>query len=193
MESPSTTNLFTNTTIHVGFLPEATTINQQIKDAYQKLGEQDLLRRSHFFNGRYENLYLDRALIPAIGRVMTQAEVFAQHILNRKQELRSGFWLNDMGPGHVTTEHDHDEDDELLSGVYYVQAPENAGDLVILDKRIQTRTLVSPQAGMFVFFAPSVLHSVTANLSEERRLSIGMNFGPLGGENLVKTILDTVI
>lgn len=179
MESPITTNLYTNTPIHVGFLPEATTINQQIMDAYQTLGEQDLLRRSHFFNGRYENLYLDRALIPAIGRVMAQAEAFAQNILNIGHELRSGFWMNDMGPGHVTTEHDHDEDDELLSGVYYVQVPENSGDLVILDKRIQTRTLVTPQAGMFVFFAPSALHSVTANLSEERRLSIGMNFGPL--------------
>ena len=180
MESPVTNNLYTNTAIHVGFLPEAVAINQQIMDAYQKLGEQDLLRRSHFFNGRYENLYLERALIPAIKRVMAQAEVFARNILNSKPELRSGFWMNDMGPGHVTTEHDHDEDDELLSGVYYVQVPENSGDLVILDKRIQARTLVTPQAGMFVFFAPSVLHSVSANLSQERRLSIGMNFGPIG-------------
>lgn len=180
MESPVTTNLYTNTTIHVGFIPEAIAINQQIMDAYQKLDERDLLRRSHFFNGRYENLYLERALIPAIRRVMAQAEVFAQNILNSKHALRSGFWMNDMGPGHVTTEHDHDEDDELLSGVYYVQVPENSGDLVILDKRIQARTLVTPQAGMFVFFAPSALHSVSANLSEERRLSIGMNFGPIG-------------
>lgn len=179
MDSPVTTDLYTNTTIHVGFLPEATAINQQISDAYQKLGEQDLLRRSHFFNGRYENLYLERARIPAIGRVMAQAEIFAQNILNLKHELRSGFWMNDMGPGHVTTEHDHDDDDELLSGVYYVHVPENSGDLVVLDKKINTRTLVTPQAGMFVFFAPTILHSVTANLSDERRLSMGMNFGPM--------------
>lgn len=175
-------DLYTNTPIHAGFLPEAIAINQQIMDAYQKLGAQNFLRRSHFFNGRYENLYLERALIPAIGQVMAQAEVYAQKILNLKQRLRSGFWMNDMGPGHVTTEHDHEDDDELLSGVYYVHAPENSGDLVILDKRIQTRTLVTPQAGMFVFFAPSVLHSVSANLSQERRLSIGMNFGPAASQ-----------
>lgn len=180
MESLTTATLYTNSTIHVGFLPDAEAINQQIRDAYQMLGEQDLLRRSHFFNGRYENLYLERGLIPAIGQVMEQADTFAQNILQLNHGLRSGFWINDMGPGHVTTEHDHDEDDELLSGVYYVQVPENSGDLVILDKRIRTRTLVTPQAGMFVFFAPSVLHSVSANLSEERRLSIGMNFGPMG-------------
>jgi len=71
MESPVTNNLYTNTAIHVGFLPEAVAINQQIMDAYQKLGEQDLLRRSHFFNGRYENLYLERALIP--GRIQVRS------------------------------------------------------------------------------------------------------------------------
>ncbi|TCV89677.1 putative 2OG-Fe(II) oxygenase [Sulfurirhabdus autotrophica] len=179
MESLVTPTLYTNSTIHVAFLPEAVSINQQIKEAYQNLGEQDLLRRSHFFNGRYENLYLDRGLIPAIGRVMEQAEMLAQNILQVKHVLRSGFWMNDMGPGHVTTEHDHDDDDELLSGVYYVHVPENAGELVVLDKQMHTRTLVTPQAGMFVFFAPTVLHSVTANLSEERRLSMGMNFGPM--------------
>lgn len=179
-DSFATCDLYTNTPIHVGFLPEAISINQQIREAYQKMGAQDFLRRSHFFNGRYENLYLERPHIPAINQVMVQAEIFAQHILDSKQKLRSGFWLNDMGPGHVTTEHDHDEEDEFLSGVYYVHVPENSGDLVILDKRIQTRTLVTPQAGMFVFFAPSVLHSVNANLSQERRLSIGMNFGPTG-------------
>ncbi len=179
MEPSITATLYANSIIHVAFLPEASLINQQIRDAYQKLGEQDLLRRSHFFNGRYENLYLDRGLIPAIGSVMEQAEILAKNILQVKHDLRSGFWMNDMGPGHVTTEHDHDDDDELLSGVYYVHVPENSGDLVVLDKKINTRTLVTPQAGMFVFFAPTILHSVTANLSDERRLSMGMNFGPM--------------
>ena len=81
-----------------------------------------------------------------------------------------------MGPNEVTTEHNHDDDDELLSGVYYVQVPPNSGDLIIVDKH--SRTLVTPQPGMFVYFAPDVMHSVSANRSGERRISIGMNFGP---------------
>jgi hypothetical protein len=169
--------LITNSRIHIGFMPDAEDLNHQIMAAYLQLREPDLIKRSHFFGGRYENLYLERERIPAIGRVLEQAECYAITLLkNPEQELRSGFWINDMGPGEATTEHDHDDYDELLSGVYYVQVPQNSGELVIVDK--YSRTLVTPQPGMFVFFAPDVLHSVSINCSVERRISIGMNFGP---------------
>lgn len=169
--------MYHNSPIHIAFLPEAAEINRQIMDGYQQLREQDFSRRSHFFGGRYENLYLERERIPEIGQVLEQAQTHAATLLQRpRQSLRNGFWLNDMGPGEATTEHDHDDDDELLSGVYYVQVPDNSGELVIVDSHI--RSLVTPQAGMFVFFAPTVVHSVSANRSGERRLSIGINFGP---------------
>ena len=171
-----------NSPIHIAFLAEAAEINRQIMDGYRQLREQDFSRRSHFFSGRYENLYLERERIPAIGQVLEQAEIHASSLLQRpRQSLRSGFWLNDMGSGEATTEHNHDDDDELLSGVYYVQVPDSSGELVIVDNHI--RSLVTPQAGMFVFFAPTVVHSVSANRSEERRLSIGINFGPTIPEN----------
>jgi hypothetical protein len=177
MEPCKPTSLYTNSRIYIGFAPEAEELNWRILNAYRALGDQDLLRRTHFFGGRYENLYLERTRIPEIDRVLAFAEDFARQILRRPaQALRCGFWLNDMGPGHVTTEHTHEEDDELLSGVYYVQVPPSSGELLILDRRM--RTLVQPEAGMFVFFAPGVLHAVSENRSAETRLSIGMNFGP---------------
>lgn len=177
MESHSSPALYSNSRVHIGFMPEAEDLNRRILEAYHLLGEQDLLRRTHFFGGRYENLYLDRSRIPEIGLVLDRAEDFAREILHRRdQPLRCGFWLNDMGPGHVTTEHTHEEDDELLSGVYYVRVPRDSGELLILDRRI--RTQVQPEPGMFVFFAPEVLHAVTENRSAETRLSIAMNFGP---------------
>lgn len=180
MEPSIAPPLYSNASIHIGFLPEAGEINLRIMEGYRQLREEDLLRRSHFFGGRYENLYIDRERIPAIGQMLGQAEDYARRILQRPDEgLRCGFWLNDMGPGQATTEHDHDDYDELLSGVYYVHVPQNSGDLVIPERRIHTRTLVTPQAGMFVFFSPAVVHSVSVNLSGERRLSIGMNFGPV--------------
>lgn len=170
-------SLINNSRIHIGFMPEAEEINRQIMDSYLQLREQDLIKRSHFFGGRYENLYIDRERIPAIGSVLEQAESYAKTLLeNQKKKLRSGFWINDMGPNEVTTEHDHDDYDEMLSGVYYVTVPQDSGELVIVDKH--SRTLLTPQAGMFVFFAPDVLHSVSINLSGERRISLGMNFGP---------------
>lgn len=170
--------LINNSRIHIGFMPDAEGVNLLIMQAYALLREQDLLKRSHFFGGRYENLYIGRERIPAIGGVLEQAEHYAKSLLPKSNDsLRSGFWINDMGPNEVTTEHDHDEYDEMLSGVYYVKVPKDSGGLVVVDKHC--RTLVTPQAGMFVFFAPDVLHSVSKNLSGERRISIGMNFGPV--------------
>jgi len=170
--------IVTNSLIHTGFMPDAIEVNRQIIEAYLQLDEQDFLKRTHFFNGRYENLYLQLECIPAIGRVLEYAEQYASNILqNIDGQLRSGFWINDMGPKTSTTEHDHDEDDELLSGVYYAQVPPNSGELNIVD--VHSRTLIKPQEGMFVFFAPSVRHSVSVNYSGERRISIGMNFGPV--------------
>jgi uncharacterized cupin superfamily protein len=177
MPSQLSPPLLQSSHIHIGFMPQGGEINRQIMDAYLQLREQDLLRRTHFFCGRYENIYLRREHIPAIAQVLEQAESYAQEILQKPAgKLRSGFWINDMGPNEVTSEHDHDEYDELLSGVYYVRVPKDSGELVILDKH--SRTLVTPQAGMFVFFAPDVRHSVSVNNSSERRISIGMNFGP---------------
>lgn len=172
-----TARLTQNSSIHIGFLADAGAINRQIMDGYGSLREQDMLRRSHFFGGRFENLYLDHERIPALGQVLAQATIFAANLLGLpEQALKRGFWFNDMWPGQSTSKHDHDEYDELLSAVYYIHVPENSGNLIIHDRHSQTE--VTPESGMFVFFAPAVLHSVSSNQSGERRLSIGMNFGP---------------
>jgi hypothetical protein len=179
MKSLNSSTIFNNSLISLTTIENSAQINTEIMSAYLQLREEDLQRRSHFFGNRYENLYLKQGQIPALEQVIALAEIFARQILQTQQRLRSGFWINDMGPGQETSEHDHDEFDELLSGVYYVQVPKNSGELIILDKHIHTRTVVTPQAGMMAFFAPTVLHAVSANLSQERRISIGMNFGPI--------------
>jgi len=169
--------LLKNSQIHFGFMPNAESLNKKIIQAYLNLGEEDFIRKSHFFNGRHENLYIERSRIPEIGVVLEQAESYAKEILGMQgQKIRSGFWFNDMGPGASTTEHNHDDNDELLSGVYYVQVPAESGELTIID--IYSRTIIRPQAGMFVFFAPDVSHSVSVNQSSDSRVSMGINFGP---------------
>ncbi len=168
--------LITNSLFHTGFMPDAVNVNQQILEAYLQLEDKDFIKRTHFFYGRYENIYLQRERIPAIEWVLVQAEKYASDVLQiRSTQLRSGFWINEMKPGAVTTEHDHDENDELLSGVYYVHAPNNSGELNIIEK--YSKTVITPQAGMFVFFAPTIRHSVGKNNTEKNRISLGMNFG----------------
>ena len=166
-----------NSPIHIGYLADAGRINDAILKSYLLLDEKDFKRRSHSFGGRYENLYLDQARISELEQVLAQAWMFAASILGLTQNaLKMGFWFNDMGPGDAKSRHDHVEFDELLSAVYYVHAPENSGNLIIHDPHSQTE--VTPESGMYVFFSPSVQHSVSVNQSTQRRLSIGMNFGP---------------
>lgn len=151
-------------------------INPEILAQFNQYRDSDDIRRSHFFEGRYENLYLDLNKIPAMQQVMHTAVQHAQAILNTHMPLKYGFWFNLMLPGQVTLPHSHDDDDECLSGVYYVDIPENSGDLILTFKSATQR--VVPQSGRFVFFPPEIRHEVTENKSSAARLSVGMNFGP---------------
>ena len=120
---------------------------------------------------------MEHTRIPAITTVLGHVEACARDILDRGAgSLRIGFWFNAQGPGQSTTEHTHEEDDELLSGVYYVSAPAECGDLILLDGVLVTR--VSPVAGMFLFFPPTLAHRVETNRSPYQRLSVGFNVGP---------------
>lgn len=164
---------------YVTELPDAAAVNARILAGFGELRDAPELERSHYFAGRYENIYVPEARLPALRPVLDAARRAAADYLGQPDlPLNVGFWLNEMGPGQVTLPHRHDEDDELVSGVYYVRVPDNGGDLVLTRGAVTTR--VTPAEGRFVFFPPDVLHEVEANRSDETRLSIGMNFGVRG-------------
>lgn len=161
--------------MHFRKLLDDKAINAAIIEQFSQYRDSDEMRRSHHFAGRYENLYLDITKVPAMQVVLEEAKKFASEILSLNEPLKSGFWFNLMEPGQVTQEHTHDDDDECLSGVYYIDTPENSGDLLI---KTPTETItISPQSGQFIFFPPNIPHQVTENKSNASRLSVGMNFG----------------
>ena len=149
-------------------------LNTRIKTGfYQHMNDSDV-RKTHLFDGRYENIYLNDKHIPELSSLIDEAIQHAQNILAVK-DLRAGYWFNYMPPESTTTLHTHDDDDEFLSAVYYVEVPENSGNLIIYQdsKKIEVR----PEIGDFIFFKPDVQHEVGRNNSLEHRLSIGINFG----------------
>ncbi|HYQ70349.1 MAG TPA: 2OG-Fe(II) oxygenase [Gammaproteobacteria bacterium] len=152
-------------------------LNAGLYARFMDLSGADRTRQTHFFAGRFENIYLDEAEIPEITVVLKQLRHHAGKLLGRPADsLKAGFWFNAMQAGHVTSLHHHDEDDELLSAAYYVRVPEHSGKLVLHagDRRVT----VEPQEGRLVMFAPAVLHEVTKHCGSGLRLSVGMNVGP---------------
>ena len=153
--------------------------NQKIVEAFLNLHQSQDVKKTHLFEGRYENIYLNKTHIPELSPLVKEAVSLAENITQTKH-LRAGFWFNYMPPGSTTTLHTHDDDDELLSAVYYVTVPENSGNLIIYDDSAhaaEKRIEIEPKAGEFIFFSPDVRHEVSRNNSTEHRLSIGINFG----------------
>ena len=159
---------------HIVFSDLQQRFNRALFEGFLRHLDDDDIKRTHLFNGRYENIYLTVDQIPELEQLVTEACEHASRIVG-VDGLRAGHWFNHMPPGAVTTAHSHDDDDELLSAVYYVSVPENSGQLVIHDNN--KRHVITPREGMFVFFAPDVVHEVSRNLSTRDRLSIAFNFG----------------
>jgi hypothetical protein len=145
-------------------------------DKFWTLHDNSTVRRTHFFHGRFENIYIELQNIPEILPLVAIAKQAAQEVLQYPGLLRCGFWFNLMGPGHCTSLHTHEEDDELLSAVYYLTVPEHSGDLVMIAEPLTLR--LRPEAGMMALFPPSLPHLVETNSSAQSRLSVAFNFGP---------------
>ena len=151
-------------------------VNKNILEQFYLLKEDDFKEKTHLFNGRYENIYIEVEKIPELEIIINAALENAANILNvNKENLIVGFWLNAMGAGDITTAHTHDDDDELLSCVYYIKVPENSGNLIIIEHN--EKTIIKPEEGTFIFFTPDTLHEVSKNESGQKRLSIAFNFG----------------
>lgn len=154
------------------------TLNQKLIEGFLQYRDKPDIKQTHFFHQRYENIYLDEQHIAAIADIKKAAINSAASLLNKEANtLKAGLWFNAMEKNHITTAHRHDDDDELLSAVYYIQVPENSGDLEFTQQRCTT--YLKPQAGMMAFFPPSLMHRVLENKSDELRLSLGINIGPL--------------
>ena len=155
-------------------------LNATLYARFLELCGTERVRQSHHFAGRFENTYIDRADIPGIGVLLETVKQHAAGLLGVGAEtLKAGFWFNAMEAGHLTTLHHHDENDELLSAVYYIRVPEQSGSLVLHDE--DECITVQPEEGKLVMFAPHVPHEVTVNNSGEMRLSVAFNVGPVDG------------
>ena len=136
---------------------------------------------SHFIQKRWENIYLDPALVPAVLPVFSLAVSFSRQAYDQKliipHELlgfkHNEFWFNIAKPGESTGVHNH-KDKSTLSGVFYLQIPEKSGHL-FFKKGKSHEVEFQVKTGQMVLF-PSILnHYVSENRSKSTRISLAFN------------------
>lgn len=156
-------------------------LNLSLVSQLLNLNEEQILKKTHFFSGRYENIYVDVKKFPELEYIIYKAKEHAAGILDLPiNRLKIGCWLNIMYQNHTTSLHRHDDDDELLSGVYYLKVPEHSGHFIF--HFADEQQTIEPVEGNFLFFSPTLNHEVTVHQSTEPRVSIGFNVGPLNAE-----------
>ena len=159
-------------------------------------------------SGGYQsnNLSLDKSpLSPLIKEIETNANVFAQQFLNKKviQKIDS-IWMNTNSYKDSNRVHSHPG--SSISGVYYVKAPSNAGNIIFQHpafetlgyyynsmsalpgevnepeeyNQFNTSSVSSPVAENTLYLFPSwLMHYVESNMNKtEERISISFNISP---------------
>lgn len=157
-------------------LPATPRYHDEIIKGFTRLEDAADTRKTHFFDGRYENIYPFREAFAEIEPLLEVIFHCAHQVLESEQPLDISFWFNQMQPGHSTTLHTHDDGYELVSGVYYLDVPEESGDILM---HLPEQTLkIAPQKGVMLMFPPDLPHEVTENNSNRSRLSMAFNIGP---------------
>ena len=163
--------------LYISFLPDYDKVNSQLLKAFFREKNGPFSRHSHFELNRFENIYIQESVLPEIEPLKLHILTEAKKIL-KKNNLKYGFWFNEMNNGDLTVRHNHEEKNELLSCVYYLQIASNCGDLLIYyDDAIER---IKPEEGKIIFFRPSLHHEVEENKSKKSRISIAFNFGIMG-------------
>jgi uncharacterized protein (TIGR02466 family) len=115
--------------------------------------------------------------------------VLPEHFSNY-HELKpfiSNGWVNQQKSGQSFPLHSHGE--SVMACVYYIEAYENSGDLLVVDPRGSSvwdsnvengvnsvkYKRIEPKTGKMVLFPSYVLHSVEENKSDKTRISIATN------------------
>jgi uncharacterized protein (TIGR02466 family) len=123
-----------------------------------------------------------------LDEIQTKAEyLYFIWKINKEPELKS-FWFNINEYKDINEAHSHPNN--YFSFCYYVKTPENSGNIEFLrddssehyeiDSEITPYTYatfsIKPHSGMLVAFPSYTKHRVHPNLSQEKRISIALNF-----------------
>jgi len=124
-----------------------------------------------------------------LSKFFSNKEIFSNIFTAKVKDL----WINCNGPGDYNYSHNHPGSD--MSGVLWLQTPENSGNIVfespfsfnqykLIDNysedfrnksNIHTWFYLQPQEGLMILFPAHLNHSVSKNKSNQDRISVAFN------------------
>ena len=125
---------------------------------------------------------IHKALEPYMLKLMKDLEEFTNKlwIPGRPRLDFYNVWFNINGTNAVNTLHTHPH--SIYSGVMWIKAPENCGNLVMVDPSahnmfgiVPTEYEFQPVEGDIIIFPSHVPHYVKPNNSDEDRISLSFN------------------
>ena len=121
-----------------------------------------------------------------------QMEIYREELLSR-EPIIGNMWANINPPGGYNRPHIHPN--SHFSGVYYIKAPQNSGEIVFNDPRSAAHMVmpdrvkdikppshlwrevrVNPLEGRMLMFPSWLWHCVEPNKSNDIRISVSFNF-----------------
>ena len=121
-----------------------------------------------------------------------QIEMYREEFLSR-EPIIGNMWANINPPGGYNRPHIHPN--SHFSGVYYIKAPQNSGDIVFNDPRSGAHMImperikdskppshlwrevrINPLEGRLIMFPSWLWHCVEPNGSNDIRISVSFNF-----------------
>jgi len=169
--------------------------NTSIKDFCFKLKQKDPGRTVSNYGGWQSNFVSPRT--PELEQLTNfiqgiYPDIFNEHLLSKNARLTiDSYWVNINYKHNFNYSHSHHG---FISGVYYVDVPENSGKIVFessetdnffdnlpsdtwtgLTPYTSTIWRVTPFNGMLLLFPSWLKHRVEPNESEESRTSIAFN------------------
>jgi uncharacterized protein (TIGR02466 family) len=142
--------------------------------------------------GGYQSQKFDFRHIPVFSSALEDAikQVAADLQIDPKCEtIVTDCWANINSPGSFNRKHTHFN--SMLSGVYYPSVPDNSGQIVFVDPRVQAHVITlpvtgktaftsrkirrTPVSGEFILFPSWLEHSVEMNESDKERVSVAFN------------------
>ena len=164
--------------------------NQKYKNFLMELSKRTEGERRSNRNGWQSDTFLWKENIfkPLLDQILDSTQVIAKNLSNKElpQMVVRAMWGNINPKGGFNFTHVHPSG--WLSGVYYVQLPENNNEIVFQDPRssrmmdFQRSSLIKdeyfshyPKVGELLLFPSWLPHFVTPNTSEQNRISISFN------------------